>query len=159
VVVTKANEVEVNTTDSLLAQVLRALDQLDQDDKESLAFFVADSAYDSAEVYDQAFELFKAQLISPPNPRRSLDLKDRDKLSKIRKEQLLKAQTPRSKGILSYYTTKGKKIYKQRIIVDQVFEQLKHTLKLANLPYWIKGVRRVAERVRDTVFGYVAMML
>jgi len=42
-------------------------------------------------------------------------------------------------------------------VVEQVFDQLKDDLGLAELPWWVRGVRKVREHTDRALFALVAM--
>lgn len=118
--VTKANARESSITDKLFARCKRSLT------KKQLDY----SAYDSNKVYQEADDYLSAQLIAPPNPRNNRHTK---LMLKLR-------STPRDIGILLYLSSKGKKKYKKRIILEQSFDQIKDDLCLNFI--LIKGIRK-----------------
>lgn len=153
-VITKANRRETAVTDRLLAQIAQALTD---DHIDSLVFLLGDAAYDSNPAADQTKQRLSAQIIAPINPRNSQEAKG--ELKKETKEKLKERGTNRDKAVLLYESSRGKKTYrKYRVIVEQVFDQLKNALGLGQLPYWVRGVRRVLKRVQNTVFAYTCIL-
>lgn len=153
-VITKANRRETAVTDRLLASVSQALtdDQID-----SLVFLIGDTAYDSNPAADQTKEHLSAQIVAPANPRNSQELKG--ELTIQTKKKLKERGTNRDKAILLYESKRGKKMFrKYRVIIEQVINQLKNVLGLERLPYWVRGVRKVLRRVRNTVFAYICIL-
>lgn len=153
-VITRANRRETAVTDRLLAQVAQALtdEQID-----SLVFLLGDKAYDSNPAADQTKQRLSAQVIAPANPRNSQELKG--ELTKETKKKLNERGTNRDKAILLYESSRGKQMFRKcRIIIEQVIDQLKNALGLGQLPYWVRGVRKVLKRVQNTVFAYTCIL-
>lgn len=152
VVATRANRTEPTVTGSLLRGLRRHLspEQLGR-----LRLAVADAAYDTHGVYD-AFAELGVQLIAVPNPRKSARLKGR--LARATRRELRERGRARDRGIVLYHSRRGREVHRQRIVVDQVFGQLKEQLRLGQLPWWVRGVRRVQERAQRTVLAFVAIL-
>jgi hypothetical protein len=153
-VVTKANRRETAVTDRLLASVSQALTD---DQIESLVFLIGDTAYDSNPAADQTKQHHSAQIVAPANPRNSQELKG--ELTRETKKKLKERGTNRDKAILLYESTKGKEMFRKcRVIIEQVINQLKNALRLGQLPYWVRGVRKVLKRAQNTIFAYVCIL-
>jgi hypothetical protein len=152
VVATRANRTEPTVTGSLLRH-LRC--HLTEGQLERLRFAVADAAYDTHGVYDSFAEL-RAQLIAVPNPRKNAELKG--PLARATRRELRERGRARDRGILLYHSCRGRKLHRERIIVDQVFGQLKGPLRLGELPWWVRGVRWVQERAERAVLAFVAIL-
>lgn len=152
VVATRANRTEPTVTDSLLRRLRR---HLTQEHLELLRFAVADAAYDPHRVYDSFTEL-EAQLIAVPNPRKNAKLKG--PLARATRRELRERGRARDRGILLYHSRRGRELHRQRMVVDQVFGQLKEQLQLGELPWWVRGVRRVQERAERAVLAFVAIL-
>jgi len=152
VVATRANRTEPTVTDSLLRRLRR---HLTPEHLELLRFAVADAAYDTHRVYDSFAEL-EAQLIAVPNPRKNAKLKG--PLACATRRELRGRGRARDRGILLYHSRRGRQLHRQRMVVDQVFGQLKGPLRLGELPWWVRGVRRVQERAERVVLAFVAIL-
>ena len=152
VVATRANRTEPTVTDSLLRQLRH---HLTGEQLKRLRFAVADAAYDTHKVYD-AFAELKVQLIAVPNPRKNAKLKG--PLARATRRELKERGRARDRGILLYHSHRGRQLHRQRIVVDQVFGQLKEQLRLGELPWWVRGVRRVQEWSNRAVLAFVAIL-
>ncbi len=152
VVATRANRTEPKVTDSLLRRLRR---HLTGEQLKHMRFAVADAAYDTHGVYDSFAEM-GAQLIAVPNPRKNAKLKGQ--LSRATRRELRERGRARDRGILLYHSRRGRELHRQRIVVDQVFGQLKEQLRLGELPWWVRGVRRVQERAERAVLAFVAIL-
>ena len=157
VVVSKANKVEISTSKRLLRQVER---RLSGKQKEGILLLVADAGYDGEEVYKDAEELLKAQLLCQVNPRRDAELKrfrDDGKLASQKRRELERSSRKRAKGILISSSKNGRKAIGKRIFVEQTIKALKIDLGMGCIPHWIRGVRRVMGWVMDHVFLFVSI--
>ena len=153
-VITRANSRETSITDHLLARVAQALTDENID---SLVFLIGDKAYDSNPASNQARQFLSVQMIAPVNTRKSSEFKG--ELSRRTKKKLRERGTNRDKAILLYESKKGKSMYRKcRVVIEQVIDQLKNDLGLSQLPYWVRGVRKVIKRVRNVVFAYVCIL-
>jgi len=119
---------------------------------DGLRFAVADAAYDTHDVH-AAFAQVHTQLITPVNPR-----KYHWKLTWRTRRQLQPQQRPRDRGILLYHSRRGQKLHRKRRVVDYVFGQLKDQLRLKQMAWWIRGVRRVQIHIQWTILAYTAML-
>lgn len=105
--------------------------------------------------------LCQAQLVCAPNPRRDADLKhlrQTGQLPNDRKEALAETDKPRDKGLLLYSQRMGKQLYHKRLVIEPTIELLKVDMKMEQIPYWVKGVRKVTRWVFSHVFAFVAML-
>ena len=153
-VTTKANSRETAIIDSLLARVAGALTDKEVD---RLVYLIGDKGYDSNPAADKTKKRLSAQMIAPANPRRSQELKG--KLSTQTKKKLRERGTNRDKAILLYESKRGKHLFRTcRVIIEQVFDQLKNDLGLGKLLYWVRGVRKVQRHVYNAVFAYTCIL-
>jgi len=151
VVVSKANKVEMSTSKRLLRQVER---RLSGKQKEDILLLVADAGYDGEEVYKDAEELLKAQLLCQVNPRRDAELKrfrDDGKLASQKRRELERSSRKRAKGILISSSKNGRKAIGKRIFVEQTIKALKIDLGMGC------RVRKVMGWVMDHVFLLVSI--
>jgi len=49
-------------------------------------------------------------------------------------------------------------LHNQRIIVEQVIDQLKDDMRLSNLPWWVRGVRKIKEYIEKALLAFVAIL-
>jgi hypothetical protein len=122
--ITKANRREKAFIERIAKQLKN---QLKDTDIEDIVFVVADSAYDSNRAYEAFGEDLSSQLIADVNPRNNDALKN--ELSEKTKERLKSQNTPRSQGVLLSKSPEGKNKRKSRHVIEQVFDQLKNSLK------------------------------
>ena len=158
-VLTKANLTEASVNDKLTDKLDRSLTKKQ---RERLRNVVADAGYDSNRIYED-FQESGLEMIATVNPRRDGRLKEKE-LSRKTKRELKERGKARDLGILRYHTQRGKKLYKERTVVERVFSQLKtHLLprgskgKSEKMPWWARGKRKVKEVVDRGLFAYVAM--
>jgi hypothetical protein len=159
VVVSRANEVEPNASESLLNKVERILRD---DEIESIAYFVGDAAFDGEVIYDDVERLFDGQLVCAVNPRRDEGLKElrgRGELPQEKEQHLreMEDESSRAKGILLYASEEGKRLYGRRIFLEQTIDLLKVDLRMGEIPYWVRGVRKVLRWVLDHLFLFVSI--
>lgn len=57
-----------------------------------------------------------------------------------------------------YHSKRGREKHRERIVIEQVFDQVKDDLGLGELPWWVRGVRRVREHTDRALFALVAML-
>ena len=152
VVATKANKTEPSVTDRLINQLRKNLTKFQL---EKLRSGVSDAGYDTINIYD-SFSDLSVQLVSAVNPRNNSSLKG--ELSREYRSKLKESSTPRDRGILLYHSKRGGKLYNQRIVVEQVIDQLKNDLRLSDLPWWVRGVRKIKEYLDRAVLAFVAIL-
>lgn len=149
---TQARNRETGVVPQLLNQLRR---QLHAKTLQKLRFGVADAAYDTHGVYGE-FEQLGTQLITPINPRKRS--KDKWTLDEPLRRRMRQSQLPRDKGNLLYYSKRGRMIHKKRMIVDYVFGQLKDPLHLRDVPWWVRGVKRVQAHIQWAILAYTAIL-
>lgn len=156
VVATRANLTEPMVNDRLIKQLRR---NLTEEQLERLCYAVADAGYDTNEVYE-GFEGLKAELIAAVNPRNDARLKGG--LTRRTRRELRERDRARDRGILRYRSARGRELYRERIVVEQVLDQVKNGLMPKErdgdgLPWWIRGVRKVNESVDRAIFALVVV--
>lgn len=151
---TTAEKRESRIAQKLFNQVRRCISERK---RRKMRVGIGDEGYDAKEVYELAFEKLGIQMIIPPNPRKGADL--RLKLSPEQKEKLKERGSLRDKGILEYGTKKGRKWYHKRVVIEEVIDQLKHSLDFLKLPKHLKGVRRITEYIQRSIVAFNAILL
>jgi len=151
---TTAEKREAKITKKLFNQVRR---RISKRRRRRMRVGVGDEGYDTLEVYELAFAKLGIRMIIPPNPRRGADM--RLELSQKQKGKLRERGSRRDKGILEYGTRRGKWLYSKRVVIEEVIEQLKHSLGFEKLPKHLKGVRRITEYIQRKIVAFNAILL
>jgi len=157
VVATRANLTEPGVNKRLMRRLRR---NLTEEQLERLRYVVADAGYDTTGVYE-SFEGLKAALIAAINSRNDARLKE-NTLSRQTRRELKERETARDRGILRYHSARGQELYDERVVVEQVIEQLKNVLWPrarggSLVPWWLRGVRKVQEMADRAMLALVAI--
>lgn len=157
IVATRAGATEPTVTDRLLAGMRR---HLTPKHLERLKYAVADAGYDTTGIYE-SFEELKAALIAAVNPRRDGRLKE-GTLSRRTRQELRERDTARDRGILRYHSGRGQELYDERVVVEQVLDQIKNRLWPRArggelIPWWLRGVRKVQEAADRAMLALAAI--
>ena len=155
-VVSRGNLVESSVNERLIGRVER---NLNDDQIEKILYMVGDAGYDGEANYDDVERILDAKLVCAVNPRRDADLKDlrgKGELCQEKRKQLEESDSNRARGIL-LYLTKREELYERRIWIEQSISILTTLLSMKDIPYWVRGVRRVARWVFDHIFAFVCI--
>lgn len=91
-------------------------------------FLLGDAGYDGKVLHELVHRELKAMLLAPANPRWNK-----------RPPQTFDLATARGRALAFLQTAKGRKLYHQRTIIEQVNGQLKDVLSIARIPYYVRG--------------------
>lgn len=163
IVATRANLTEPCVTNRLLRQLRR---HLNREQLERLRYAVADAGYDTTGIYE-SFEVLEAALIAAVNPRRDERLKQAEAKGKLSlshqtRRELKERDSARDRGILRYHSARGQALHDERVVVEQVIEQIKNDLWERGrggslVPWWLRGVRKVQEAADRALLALVAI--
>ena len=113
-----------------------------------IASLLGDSSYDSGPFHEQVHRDLEARLLAPENPR-------------SRKGPPLPPDraTERGRALALLATPRGRALYRQRTIIEQVNGQLKDVLSISNIPYYVRGEAAVERLVAARLILYNAALL
>lgn len=153
--VTKANEVEVSQFHELLMEARGLV----RSAKKCVYFMLGDAAYDCEGLYEAVDDLLDALLLCSPNWRScKKEIPEGMALHPSVIEGMVCTEY-RKQALLYRASTSGKKVYKGRIVIEQVNSDLKQHMYLNDIHYWQKGIERVKRHVFCSVFNYCLSIL
>jgi len=110
-----------------------------------IRMILGDAGYDSGPLHDQVREVLDAMLLAPVNPRRGAGAPDES--------------TARGQALAFLQTAVGRALYRERTIIEQVNGQLKDVLRVADIPYYVRGEAAVERLVVARLILYNAAVL
>jgi hypothetical protein len=113
-----------------------------------IASLLGDSSYDSGPLHEQVHRDLEARLLAPENPRSRKGPPPPPDRATVRGRALALLATPR-----------GRALYRQRTIIEQVNGQLKDVLSLGNIPYYVRGEAAVERLVAARLILYNVALL
>ena len=111
-------------------------------------FLLGDAGYDGKVLHELVHRELKAMLLAPANPRWNKQ-----------PPQTFDLATARGRALAFLQTAKGRKLYRQRTIIEQVNGQLKDVLHVGDIPYWIRGPAAVERLVAARLILYQLALL
>jgi len=113
-----------------------------------IRFLLGDASYDSGPLHEQVRRDLEARLLAPQNPRRHKATPPPPDRTTVRGRALALLATPR-----------GRALYRQRTIIEQVNGQLKDVLRISDIPYYVRGEAAVERPVGARLILYNTALL
>jgi hypothetical protein len=133
----RANWTEMTVDCKLLRMaretILSAFGKLDVD------VVVADSGFDGESIYRGSRRLLKAPLLCPRKRKRNPKAKN----AALVLRNALRRSPQRERDQQLWKTLRYRELYRRRTIIEQINGQLKHTLRIDEIPVRRRGVRRL----------------
>ncbi len=120
--VSKANKRESEFTFRLFSDLRDILGDL------KIRYVIADCGYDSNKCHDEAMEILDAQLIAPFNRRKSKIVYSRP-LPLLLRHKLKDRGSNRDINGLLYYSKEGKRLYRNKVKVERLNDEIKNDYK------------------------------
>jgi hypothetical protein len=113
-----------------------------------IACLLGDSSYDSGPFHEQVRRDLEARLLAPENRR-----------SRKGPPPPPDRATERGRALALLATPRGRALYRQRTIIEQVNGQLKDVLRIGDIPYYVRGEAAVERLVAARLILYNTALL
>jgi hypothetical protein len=113
-----------------------------------IASLLGDSSYDSGPFHEQVHRDLEARLLAPENRR-----------SRKGPSPPPDRATERGRALALLATPRGRALYRQRTIIEQVNGQLKDVLRIGDIPYYVRGEAAVERLVAARLILYNVALL
>lgn len=134
--ISKANKRETSFVFRLFSEVRELVGDL------KIKYVIGDKGYDSNKAHNQIYDLTDGLLLSPINPRKSKYRLKRPLENKY-KDFYEKRGKRRDLNCLIYYSEKGKRLYKNKVKVERVHDEIKNDLSFSDVVNKISGVNEL----------------
>jgi len=113
-----------------------------------IASLLGDSSYDSGPFHEQVHRDLEARLLAPENRR-----------SRKGPSPPPDRATERGRALALLATPRGRALYRQRTIIEQVNGQLKDVMRIGDIPYYVRGEAAVERLVAARLILYNTALL
>ena len=111
-----------------------------------IKYVIGDRGYDSNNCHNEGMNLLKTQLIAPFNKRKSKVNYKRPLSLELRKKLRKRGKQRDINGLL-YYSEEGKRLYKNKVMIEQLNDELKNDWNFINYFQYIKGNENIENEI------------